>query len=87
MSEELFKQSETKDNFDEMIENAGDKPVFVDFYATWCGKCEMLMPDLEELAKEHADKGIFIKVDVEENEEVAEEYNIETLPTLMLIKN
>jgi thioredoxin 1 len=84
---EIFQHVATKDQFEEVLSKAGDKPVFVDFYATWCGKCEMLKPDLEDIAKSYLDKAYFIKVDVEENEEVADEYKVETLPTVMLIKN
>mgnify|MGYP003598387518 FL=1 len=50
---------------------AGEKPVFIDFYATWCGKCELLMPELEALASENKDKAVYLKVDIEENEETA----------------
>jgi thioredoxin 1 len=49
-------------------------PVFVDFYATWCGKCEMLKPELESIAEGNQGKAIYIKVDVEVNDEVAEEF-------------
>ena len=68
------------------MEEAGDKPVFVDFFATWCGKCEMMMPELEALAEENKDKALYLKIDIEENEEVAEMYQVEALPTLICIK-
>ncbi len=61
--------------------------MFVDFYATWCGKCEMIKPELEALAEQHGTKAVYIKIDVEENEEVAEEYQVECLPTLIMLKN
>ena len=87
MTEELFKDVSTKAAFDELSGKAGDLPVFVDFYATWCGKCEMLTPELEEIAKANHDKAVYIKIDVEANEEVADMYKVECLPTLICIKN
>ena len=83
---EHFKHAATKAEFDELVASAGDRPTFVDFYATWCGKCELLKPDLEAVANDHADQAVYIKVDVEENEAVAEEYAVESLPTVILIK-
>ena len=71
---EQFKQVENKEVFQKMLDEAGSKPVFVDFFATWCGKCEMMMPELEAIAQANSDKGVFLKVDIEENEEVAELY-------------
>ena len=53
------------------LAEAGEKPVFIDFYATWCGKCELLMPELEALASENKDKAVYLKVEIEENEEIA----------------
>ena len=88
MSEvEHFIQATTRAQFDELVASAGDRPVFVDFFATWCGKCELLKPDLEAIAEEHKGEAVYIKIDVEENDEVAEEYQVESLPTLIHIKN
>ena len=83
---EHFKHAATKAEFDELVASAGERPVFVDFYATWCGKCELLKPDLEAVASANADAAVYVKVDVEENEEVAETYAVESLPTVILIK-
>ncbi len=62
-------------------------PVFVDFWATWCGPCQMVSPIVEELAKEYEDKVNFVKVDVDQNKELASKYNIMSIPTLAIFRN
>ncbi|TMW48561.1 hypothetical protein DOY81_006350 [Sarcophaga bullata] len=74
-------------DFDQQLENAGDKLVVVDFFATWCGPCKMIAPKLEELSKDYADKVVIIKVDVDDCEDIAMEYNISSMPTFIFIKN
>ncbi len=64
-----------------------EKPVFVDFWATWCGPCQMVSPIVEELAKEYEDKVNFVKVDVDQNKELASKYNILSIPTLAIFLN
>ena len=59
--------------------------VFVDFWATWCGPCRMLAPILEELSGQHPELKI-VKVDVDENRELALRYGIESIPTLLVFK-
>ncbi|CDW76213.1 thioredoxin [Stylonychia lemnae] len=86
MSEGLFVPATSKAVFDELVASAGDKPVFVDFYATWCGKCELLKPDLEAIAEQHKTEAVYIMVDVEENDEVAEEFQVESLPTVIYLQ-
>ncbi|XP_037929484.1 thioredoxin-2-like isoform X1 [Teleopsis dalmanni] len=76
-----------KTDFDQQLEDAGDKLVVVDFFAVWCGPCKMISPKLEELAKEHSEKVVVIKVDVDECEEIAMEYNVSSMPTFLFIKN
>ncbi|KAF4662296.1 hypothetical protein FOL47_006318 [Perkinsus chesapeaki] len=66
--------------------DAGDKLVVVDYFATWCGPCMMMKPKFEAMAKEFDGKAIFVKVDVDESEEVAEKAGIQVLPTFMLYK-
>lgn len=60
------------------------KPVLVDFWADWCGPCKMVAPVLEEIAGTHADKLTVAKVDVDANPDVARDYQILSLPTMML---
>lgn len=73
------------DNVNEIM-NSG-KPVVLDFWATWCGPCRRIAPIIEELAEQYADKVTIAKVDVEENEDLASEYGIRNVPTVLFIKN
>lgn len=75
----------TKENFSEMA-NSG-KPVVVDFWATWCGPCRRVAPIIEELANEYADQAIVGKVDVEEQDELAAQFGIRNIPTVLFIKD
>ena len=76
----------TQADFTAQLEAAGNRLVVVDFYATWCGPCKIIAPKLEALATEYKDEIIVLKVDVDENEEVAAEYQIEAMPTFVFIK-
>ncbi|MQA08482.1 MAG: thioredoxin [Pseudonocardiaceae bacterium] len=69
---------------DEVLSN--DKPVLVDFWATWCGPCKMVAPVLEEIASEHAEKITIAKLDIDENPGVARDYQVMSVPTLILFK-
>ena len=74
----------SEEAFDKLI--AGDTPVLVDFWATWCGPCRMIAPIVEEIAAQYDGKVIVAKVDVDEQGELAQRYRIMNIPTLMLFK-
>ena len=73
-------------NFErEVLES--DKPVLVDFWATWCGPCRVLAPVLETVAEKYDDVARIVKVDVDENSSVTQRYGIKGMPTLVLFKD
>jgi len=74
-----------KDDFDEQLKAAGGKLVVVDFFAVWCGPCKQIAPKLEAMDSEMADV-VFLKVDVDECEELAMQYQISCMPTFLFFK-
>ena len=64
-----------------------DKPVLVDFFATWCGPCKRLAPTLDEVAKEVAGKDEVYKVDIDQSQDIAATYRVSSVPTLILFKD
>ncbi|XP_048757092.1 thioredoxin-like [Ostrea edulis] len=79
----MVKTVNTKADFDAVIKE--DKLTVVDFYATWCGPCRMIAPKIEEMEKEFSGVN-FIKVDVDENSETAEDCGISAMPTFFFYK-
>lgn len=76
----------TKNDYQkEVVES--DIPVLLDFFATWCGPCKMLAPIIEELASEYEGKVKIFKVDVDNDPELARQFDIASIPTLVLLKN
>ncbi len=75
----------TKDTFEKEVLNA-DKPVLVDFFATWCGPCKMIAPVLDEIAAEREDIKV-CKINVDEEPELAAKYDVVSIPSLFVIKN
>lgn len=76
----------TKDNFNEEVITS-NIPVLIDFWATWCGPCMMLSPIVEEVANELEGKVKVCKVNIDEQEELAAQYGIMVIPTLLIIKD
>lgn len=75
----------TIDNFDQEVLNS-DKPVLIDFWAPWCGPCQMVLPIIAELAEELTDVKV-CKVNVDENIELAQKFLVMSIPTLLVVKN
>ena len=74
----------TKENFDSVI--LAEKPVLLDFWATWCGPCRMIAPVIDEIAEEHPEY-VVGKINVDEEPQLAMEFGIMSIPTLVVIKN
>lgn len=75
----------TEQNFEELL--ASGKPLVVDFWATWCGPCKKIGPDIEALAEEYKEQAVIGKCDVEENDGLAMCFGVRNVPTVIFIKN
>ena len=75
----------TKEEFEEIISQ--EKVVIADFFATWCGPCRMLSPIIEQLSEEFSEKVRVIKIDIDKENELANMYNIQSVPTVIIFKD
>ena len=75
----------TRENFEAEVINS-DKPVLVDFWASWCGPCRMIAPSIEEIAEERADVKV-AKINIDEQPELAARYNVLSIPTLLVFRS
>ena len=75
----------TEANFDRL--SAADKPMLVDFWATWCGPCRIMDPVVEKLAAKYSGKVLFGKVNVDEEMNISSRYQVFSIPTFMIFKN
>ena len=76
----------TRENFEREVLQS-DKPVLIDFWASWCGPCRMLSPTISEIAEEYKDKVKVGKVNVDEEEELAAMFHVSSIPMLVVMKN
>ncbi len=74
-----------KNNFNQEVLNS-DKPVLMDFWAPWCGPCRMVVPLVEEIAKERSDIKV-VKINVDEEQELAMQFGVMSIPTLVVMQN
>lgn len=72
-------------NFDEMI--GGSKPILVDFWATWCGPCQFMLPIFDKLAKKYIDKIMFARLNVDDNQGIAMRFDVYAIPTFIIFMN
>ena len=76
----------TSETFDQAV-NAGDDLVVVDFFATWCGPCQMMGPVLEQLQAEYGDKAKIVKVDIDQAMDLAQKYRVMSVPNMIFFKD
>ncbi|XP_005178959.1 thioredoxin-2-like [Musca domestica] len=76
-----------KKDLEKHLANAGGNLVVLDFYATWCGPCKLIAPQLEEISTSHSDVVVVLKINVDDCEEIAMDYNVTSMPTFVFMKN
>ncbi|KAK8934745.1 hypothetical protein KSP39_PZI014592 [Platanthera zijinensis] len=86
ISPKIQATKQTFSSFDDLLENS-DKPLLVDFYATWCGPCQLMVPILEQASEKLKDKVRIVKIDTEKYAKVASLYQIEALPTFIVFRD
>lgn len=77
----------TDENFEKEVLKETEKPVLVDFWAPWCGPCQMMAPIIDDVAKEIGEKSKVGKLNVDESPEMAQKYGVLSIPTLIIFKN
>ncbi|XP_005996498.1 thioredoxin [Latimeria chalumnae] len=82
----MVRRIDNMEQFDAALKEAGSKLVVVDFFAEWCGPCKMIAPKIEALSKTYTNV-VFLKVDVDEAEDVAQHYEITAMPTFIFFKD
>ncbi len=82
-SDQLVELSEK--NFEDII--AGNKPVLVDFWASWCGPCQFMLPIFDKLAKKYNDKIMFARLNVDDNQSVASRFDVYAIPTFIVFRD
>ena len=76
----------TEENFHDVVNNS-EVPVVVDFWAEWCGPCKIIAPTIEKISQEHSGKLLVGKVDIDTNQELAKQYAVRSIPTVMIFKD
>jgi len=82
---QFLEKNKKMSNFNDIINS--EKPVLVDFFATWCGPCQMLLPVLNQVKDSLQDRITIIKIDVDKNQELAQKHQVRGVPTMMLFQN
>ena len=82
----MVNEIKSSQQFEQEVLNSAN-PVFVDFWAEWCGPCRSVSPIVEELSSEYSKKVNFVKVNVDQNGELTQKYNVFSIPTLAIFKN
>ena len=85
MADSTVVQQVTDQDFESVLN--GGKPVFVDFWAPWCGPCRIIGPLVEELAPSYNGKAVIAKMNVDDNPQVAQKFGVTSIPTLMMFKD